>query len=514
MIPLKVHDEMLQRSTDRALLAERKVSVLEQEVKMLSAQRSEPQIFTLPVMPPISESPSDDYEEPHREPHHSLGEETSKPPRVPSRSQGLGVMPSVITSSTRDRTKKVNDHTNDLNRHGTTGKHTLVLANGHANIHDRQQPSPRTLPVSTYPRGISVMPSVVPQPVMPSIATVRSTTKNGHFEGYPEPHVTNGSKTHGRSSKQSAKAFRKNNGTVHYISASSKIERLVAQPKARRRPSVHSLVTQSIMNLDDQREREHLEEEERKCLQAEREEMERLERERVEILNKENKASTYKGRFRKTTKASKGGRSFLSRINTSKPKAAKSGTQKSLLSRMHTKFFTTRRKTLRHIYDLPEVSSLESCSLTSDYETPSQRMQDFAATPMIFGHDQDSEESDWSSSEEATTSRSNKQRRSAGKPRDRHRPKTNKPTPPPIAPKPKKKYNTSPSGSSNPPSSPDTTSPDTTPEISFDDIVIETPQLKPYKRIHGPQGRRKPQRFSNQSESRQSELTLESDLSR
>lgn len=347
---------------------------------MLSAQRSEPQICTSPVMPPISESPSDPsdyYEEPHREPHHSLDEETYKPPRVPSRSQGVGVMPSVVTSSTRDRTKKVNAHTNDLNGHGTTGKHTLVLANGHANIHDRQQASPRTL------RGISVMPSVVPQPVMPSIATVRSTTKNGHFEEYPEPHVSNGSKTLGRSSKQSAKAFRKNNGTVHYIAASSKIERLVAQPKARRKPSVHSLVTQSIMNLDDQREREHLEEEERKCLQAEREEMERLERERVEILNKENKASTYKGRFRKTTKASKGGRSFLSRINTSKPKAAKSGTQKSLLSRMHTKFFTTRRKTLRHIYDLPEVSALESCSLTSDYETPSQRMQDFAATPMI-----------------------------------------------------------------------------------------------------------------------------------
>lgn len=347
---------------------------------MLSAQRSEPQICTLPVMPPISESPSDPsdyYEEPHREPHHSLDKETNKPPHLPSRSQGVGVMPSVVTSSTRDRTKKANDHTNDLNRHGTTGKHTLVLANGHANIHDRQQASPRTL------RGISVMPSVVPQPVMPSIATVRSTTKNGHFEEYPEPHVSNGSKTLGRSSKQSAKAFRKNNGTVHYIAASSKIERLVAQPKARRKPSVHSLVTQSIMNLDDQREREHLEEEERKCLQAEREEMERLERERVEILNKENKASTYKGRFRKTTKASKGGRSFLSRINTSKPKAAKSGTQKSLLSRMHTKFFTTRRKTLRHIYDLPEVSALESCSLTSDYETPSQRMQDFAATPMI-----------------------------------------------------------------------------------------------------------------------------------
>ncbi|XP_054774397.2 uncharacterized protein LOC129282531 [Lytechinus pictus] len=131
------------------------------------------------------------------------------------------------------------------------------------------------------------------------------------------------------------------------------------------------------------------------------------------------------------------------------------------------------------------------------------------------GHDHESEDSDWSSSEDGVTSRLNKarqERRSAGKSRDRHKPKPNKATPPPIAPKPKKRNNPSPSGSSNPPSSPDTTSPDTTPEISFDDIVVEPPQLKIYKRIQGPPGRRKPQRFSNQSDVRQSELQRESDL--
>ncbi|XP_041452701.1 uncharacterized protein LOC121405811 isoform X2 [Lytechinus variegatus] len=510
MIPLKVHEEMIQKSDDRALRAERKVSVLEQEVKKLRAQlknQTPAPICTSSTMPPICESPSEGYEEPHR----SRRDEIYKPHHVNTRFQAVGVMPSVTTPSTREPTKKASDHpkirkdhTNDLGRHGTTGKHTLVLANGHTNIPGREQPPPRTLPTTNFARGVSVMPSVVPQPVISSVTTVKSATKNSHFEEYPEMHVFSGSKTLGRNASQSAKTFRKNIGTVHYTAATSKLERLAGQPKARRRPSVHSLVTQSIVNLDDQRERELMEDAERR----EAEEKERLERERVAILNNENKATKQTGKFRKTTKASK---FFLSRKHTSKPK---SGTQKSLLSRMHTKFFTSRRKSLRHIYDLPEVSSLESCSLTSDYETPSQKMQNFAATPLIFGHDHESEDSDWSSSEDGVTSRLNKarqERRSAGKSRDRHKPKQ-KATPPPIAPKPKKRNNPSPSGSSNPPSSPDTTSPDTTPEISFDDIVVEPPQLKIYKRIQGPPGRRKPQRFSNQSEVRQSELQRESDL--
>ncbi|XP_072165195.1 uncharacterized protein [Diadema setosum] len=561
LIPVKVHEDMLKTAEDRAEKAELKASLLEEEVKRLKAERSQARTFTPAAMPSITEAPGEEYEEPHP----FLLRDAVNPPRTSPRKRGVGFSSSITTSTPRDSRRMPRNQDADEVEILTHGNHidkTRLQShrhqNGHANLHvngqlNGQKARHNNVSFAHTVRGISVMPSVVPQPLPPSLADThdserRCPSSNGHCDS----RVFSGSQTLGRNFAPSQKAFRKRDGTMNLSGSStvSNMARLASKPKMRRRPSVHSLVSlsESIVNLDDKCEQELMEELERE--EAERAEQERLEKERVEKLNKENKQSKLKGKLKKTVKASTSratGKSLLSRNKASKSSSPK----RSLLSRMQTKFFTSRRKPVRHIYDLPEVSTLETCSLTSDYETPAQKMQSFAATPLIgltpvrtsrksrkkphvyprvktlkrrstrgarsrrrappVGNDlEDSEESDWSSSEDGTTTRSAKHKRATTKSRDRHRTNTNK-APPPIAPKPKKHtaqaYRAG-SGSSNPPSSPDSNTPDTTPEISFDDIVIESPQLKMYKRIHGPQGRRRPQRYSNQSEIRQSEISL------
>lgn len=56
--------------------------------------------------------------------------------------------------------------------------------------------------------------------------------------------------------------------------------------------------------------------------------------------------------------------------------------RQSLLMRVHTRFFSKRKK-LRSIYDLPDLSNLADCNFTKEYETPRECFHRFEKTPLI-----------------------------------------------------------------------------------------------------------------------------------
>ncbi|KAJ8031798.1 hypothetical protein HOLleu_25111 [Holothuria leucospilota] len=104
--------------------------------------------------------------------------------------------------------------------------------------------------------------------------------------------------------------------------------------------------------------------------------------------------------------------------------------RQSLLTRVHTRFFS-RRKKLRSIYDLPDLSLLQDCNFTKEYEIPRECFNRFEKTPLIdtefssqgskpaaqvVAEDESDEESGWSTSEEEETGSTQKQtRRTKGK---------------------------------------------------------------------------------------------------
>lgn len=56
--------------------------------------------------------------------------------------------------------------------------------------------------------------------------------------------------------------------------------------------------------------------------------------------------------------------------------------RQSLLMRVHTRLFSKRKK-LRSIYDLPDLSNLADCNFTKEYETPRECFHRFEKTPLI-----------------------------------------------------------------------------------------------------------------------------------
>lgn len=56
--------------------------------------------------------------------------------------------------------------------------------------------------------------------------------------------------------------------------------------------------------------------------------------------------------------------------------------RQTLLRRVHTRFFS-RRKKLRSIYDLPDLSLLQGCNFTKEYEIPRECFNRFEKTPLI-----------------------------------------------------------------------------------------------------------------------------------
>lgn len=113
--------------------------------------------------------------------------------------------------------------------------------------------------------------------------------------------------------------------------------------------------------------------------------------------------------------------------------------------------------------------------------------------------DESDEESGWSTSEEEEAGSTQKQtRRTKGKSDKKpcKKKKSSKKEPPPIPPKPQNPSTSVSNTSLTPPSSPTNSEEKMLDNSSFDDISGQKP-LKSYKRVPGPQGRRKPIRYSH-----------------
>ncbi|XP_071825049.1 uncharacterized protein [Apostichopus japonicus] len=172
--------------------------------------------------------------------------------------------------------------------------------------------------------------------------------------------------------------------------------------------------------------------------------------------------------------------------------------RQSLLMRVHTRLFSKRKK-LRSIYDLPDLSNLADCNFTKEYETPRECFHRFEKTPLIVAEGESDEDSGWSTSEEEEKVGAQRQTRRTKAKSDKKPNKkikgSKKDTPPPVAPKPKNPSTSVSNTSLTPPSSPTNSEEKILHQSTFDEIPGQRP-LKSYHRVHGPHGRRRPVRYS------------------